>query len=47
PAKALGCFSERGSIAVGKRADLVVLDRDFNVRATFLGGQLMYGEDHG
>ena len=30
---------EVGSVAVGKRADLVVLGRDLEVRQVFLGGQ--------
>jgi N-acetylglucosamine-6-phosphate deacetylase len=39
PAQLLG-LSDRGSIEVGKRADLVALDEELNVRATFVGGVL-------
>ena len=39
PAKSLGLYAERGSIAVGKRADFAVLDEKFNVLATFVGGK--------
>lgn len=38
PARLLG-LSDRGSIAVGCRADLVELDPDFGVRRTFIAGQ--------
>ena len=34
-----GVDDEIGSIAVGKRADLLVLDRDFNVKQVYIGGQ--------
>lgn len=40
PAKALGIFDKTGSIAVGKRADLVLLDeKDLSVRGTVIGGR--------
>ena len=39
PAKALGIFSERGEIVPGKKADLVVWDKDLNLREVFLDGQ--------
>ena len=42
PAKNLGLFSERGSIEVGKRADLAVLDKDYNVLYTVVGGEVVY-----
>lgn len=37
PAKQLGIFHEVGSIAIGKRADLVVMDSTFQVLDTFMG----------
>ena len=42
PAKSLGIFSERGSIAVGKRADFAVLDGEFNVIKTVRGGKVIF-----
>ncbi len=42
PAKSLGVYSERGSIAVGKRADFAVLDDKFNVLMTIVGGKVGY-----
>lgn len=42
PAKLLHIEDHKGSIAVGKDADLVILDNDLNVTATFVGGKLVY-----
>jgi N-acetylglucosamine-6-phosphate deacetylase len=39
PSQLLG-LNDRGSIEVGKRADLVALDEELNVKATFVGGVL-------
>ena len=39
PARLLGVYDECGSIEVGKRADLVALDQDGNVKLTFIGGR--------
>lgn len=39
PAELLGMDDRKGSIAPGKDADLVLMDRHFNVRAVFLAGQ--------
>jgi N-acetylglucosamine-6-phosphate deacetylase len=38
PARIAGVEAEIGSIAVGKRADLVVLDSELRVRKVFIGG---------
>jgi len=38
PARLLGIDGECGSIEVGKRADLVALDDDGNVKLTLIGG---------
>lgn len=42
PAKNLGLYDERGSIEVGKRADFAVMDKDFNILCTVVGGKLVY-----
>ncbi|MFC4076382.1 N-acetylglucosamine-6-phosphate deacetylase [Salinithrix halophila] len=42
PARQLGVFDRKGSIAPGKDADLVILDPNFSVAATFCRGQLSY-----
>ena len=39
PAKAIG-FTDRGEIAVGKRADLVITDHNMNISAVIMGGEL-------
>ncbi len=41
PARALKMDGEIGSIAVGKRADLVVLEDDFRIKNVFLNGKLV------
>ena len=38
PAKACGC-TDRGELEVGRRADVVVFDRNFDVKAVFLNGE--------
>lgn len=40
PARLLGIDQDCGSIAEGKRADLVALDQDGNVRFTIIGGRV-------
>lgn len=40
PAMAVGLYGERGSIEVGKVADLVLVDDRFNVKNVILGGKL-------
>ena len=42
PARSLKLENEIGSIAVGKKADLVVLDADYNVLHTFIDGECVY-----
>jgi N-acetylglucosamine-6-phosphate deacetylase len=39
PARILGVEAEIGSLEVGKRADLVVLDNELNVRQVYVGGE--------
>jgi N-acetylglucosamine-6-phosphate deacetylase len=43
PARIAGQDQEIGSLAVGKRADLVVLDRELNVRLVFRDGRIIWG----
>jgi N-acetylglucosamine-6-phosphate deacetylase len=42
PARAMGLSNRLGSIAVGKEANLVVLDRDANVNMTMVKGHIVY-----
>ena len=42
PATAIGVSNRKGSIEVGKDADIVVLDEQFNVKKTIIGGIVRY-----
>lgn len=42
PARLCGCEKNKGSIKIGKDADLVIIDDDFKVCYTFIEGQLVY-----
>lgn len=42
PAKNLGIFDHKGSIANNKDADFTVVDKDFNVYMTVRGGNIVY-----
>ncbi len=42
PAKQIGVFDTKGSIAVGKDADLVVLDEKLHVRMTIVKGKIVF-----
>lgn len=42
PARLLG-LTRKGELAAGMDADIVCLDDDFNVRATFVGGRQVFG----
>lgn len=42
PARLLGMENERGSLLPGSRADLVILTTDLQVKATLVGGELVY-----
>ena len=41
PARLLGCEARKGSLEVGKDADIVVLDHAFNVVQTLCRGRAM------
>lgn len=41
PAKTAGVFDNKGSIAKGKDADLIVLDKDYNVEYSFVKGNIV------
>lgn len=45
PARAIGEEKSIGSIAVGKRADIIIMDEKFNILTTILGGETVYGEE--
>lgn len=42
PAKNIGIYDEVGSISKGKMADFVLLDKNFNVKLTVVGGDIVY-----
>lgn len=42
PATTLGIQDKKGSLAEGKDADIVILDNEFNVRKTIIGGKVKY-----
>ena len=42
PATTLGIQDKKGSLKVGKDADIVILDNEFNVRKTIIGGKIKY-----
>ena len=42
PATTLGIQDKKGSIKEGKDADLLILDNDFNVKKTIIGGKIKY-----
>ncbi len=42
PARAIGMDATKGSIEAGKDADLVIVDRDFNVKKTIMQGEIRY-----
>ncbi|MCD7748958.1 MAG: N-acetylglucosamine-6-phosphate deacetylase [Oscillospiraceae bacterium] len=43
PARAIRCFDRIGSLDEGKSADLLVLDKELNLRAAFINGRLVSG----
>lgn len=43
PAKAIGVDKCKGSLEVGKDADIIITDAEFNVEKTIIGGTVRYG----
>ncbi|MCR5135865.1 MAG: N-acetylglucosamine-6-phosphate deacetylase [Oscillospiraceae bacterium] len=43
PAKQIGCADRVGSIAVGKKADFLICDRELNLKAVFMNGRRLEG----
>ena len=41
PARSIGIFDRCGSLSAGKAADIVLLDKELNVRQVFVGGRLI------
>ena len=39
PARIAGCFGRKGSLTVGKDADIVIMDKDFNVKDVLFRGK--------
>ena len=42
PAKIMGVFGSKGSLEPGKDADIVIFDKDINIRRTMVGGRTIY-----
>ncbi len=42
PAQVIGSDKEKGSIEVGKDADIIITDNEFNIRKTIIGGKIKY-----
>jgi N-acetylglucosamine-6-phosphate deacetylase len=44
PARAIGVSAHKGSLEVGKDADLVLLDESFNVKLTVVEGAIVFSK---
>ena len=44
PAQLMKIDSYKGSIAVGKDADIILFDKDINVSMTMIDGKVIYGK---
>lgn len=42
PAKAIGVDNRKGSLETGKDADIIIMDKDFNIKKTIIGGKVKY-----
>ena len=45
PARLLGLEREVGTLAVGRRADLVAFDHNIRVRLTLVGGRVVFSSN--
>jgi N-acetylglucosamine-6-phosphate deacetylase len=45
PARLLGLDKRKGSLAMGKDADLVIIDSDLSVHATIVAGEIVFKSD--
>jgi len=45
PAKAIGIFDKYGSLTPGKQADVVLLDKDLEIKYIIKSGEVVYGND--
>ncbi len=45
PAKAIGIYDSYGSISAGKQADLVLLDKNLDIKYIIKAGEIVYGND--
>ncbi|MCF2445686.1 N-acetylglucosamine-6-phosphate deacetylase [Dyadobacter sp. CY345] len=46
PARIMNVHRQKGSLAAGKDADLVIFDQNINVEKTIIGGQIIYDAVH-
>lgn len=44
PARIMGVSESKGSLAVGKDADIVIFDRDIHIKSTIIKGKVVYHE---
>ena len=42
PATTIGISDRKGSLDVGKDADIIITDDNFNVKKTIIGGEIKY-----
>ena len=43
PARSIGVDDRKGALEIGRDADILITDGDFNVRTTFIGGRQVFG----
>jgi N-acetylglucosamine-6-phosphate deacetylase len=43
PARIIGVDKDRGSLSVGKRADLVIFDENIEIKMTMIKGRIVAG----